>query len=209
MCDALRKCVAHCLFINMARRKTSFLPNNYYHVYNRGVNHTPIFKTDDNYVFLLHRIKEYSEKYRISMIAYCLMPNHYHMLVRQDSEHSLSVFIQAVFNSYTKAFNKAFDRTGTLFEGPFQAIHIDNDSYLIHLCRYIHRNPLEAKLVSNPGEWLYSNYPEWLTRRSGFLVDNLFVREHFPSPREYEQFVIDYEPPQDLKKAISKLTLEN
>ncbi|MFQ5614285.1 MAG: transposase, partial [Anaerolineae bacterium] len=194
--------------IPMARRKVIFLPGHYYHVYNRGVNRERIFRSEDNYLFLLRRVKTCAVEFSITVIAYCLMPNHYHFLLRQEGEHTISNFMQAVFNSYTKAFNKAVDRQGTLFEGPFQAAYVDDDAYLIHLCRYIHRNPLEAGLVSEPGQWPYSNYLEWVGRRNGSLVDREFVRAHFPRPGEYEQFVLDYTPPQDIADAIRNLALE-
>jgi len=192
----------------MARRKVTFAPDHYYHVYNRGANREDIFRVEDNYLFLLRRVKDCVSAFQVSVIAYCLMPNHYHFLLRQDGEQPISDFVQAIFNSYTKAFNKAFDRTGTLLEGPFCAIHVDEDVYLLHLCRYIHRNPLEAGLVSHPAEWPFSNYLEWVGQREGSLVDRAFVREHFPEPGEYERFVMDYAPSREIAQAVRELSLE-
>ena len=130
----------------MGRRKTTFLPGHYYHVYNRGVNREAIFRNRENYLFLLRRLKECADKFCITLIAYCLMPNHYHFLLRQDGEASISDFVQAIFNSYTKAFNKMYTRSGTLFEGAFKSILVDSDEYLVHLCRYIHRNPIDTNV---------------------------------------------------------------
>jgi len=192
----------------MARRKVEFLPGYYYHVYNRGVGRQPIFHTEDNYTFLLRRVKTHVDRLSISVITHCLMPNHYHFLLRQDGEQTISDLMQAIFNSYTKAINRRFHRTGTLFEGPFQAIQVDREKHLIHLCRYIHRNPLEAALVSHPGEWPFSNYLEWVGQRSGSLVDREFVRAWFPTPADYERFVMDYEPPPAIAQAIQRLALE-
>jgi REP element-mobilizing transposase RayT len=192
----------------MARRKLSFVAGQYYHIYNRGANRERIFRIEDNYIFLLRRLKEHIIKTQISVIAYCLMPNHFHFLFRQDGAVSISQLMQAVFNSYTKAFNKAFDRSGTLFEGPFEAILIDRNDHLIHLCRYIHRNPLDAGLVSHPGQWLYSNYLEWVEERAGTLLDRGFVRDLFPDPKGYERFVLEYIPPKDTDRSVKKLTLE-
>jgi len=192
----------------MARREVTFLPGQYYHVYNRGVNHQDIFRNGDNYRFLLGRVKKYILPNHLAMIAYCLMPNHYHFLLRQDGEIPISTFIQAVFNSYTKAFNHAFVRTGTLFEGPFRAIAIEKYEYLLHLCRYIHRNPLEAGLVNHPVGWQYSNYLEWVGKRAGTLVDMDFVNENYPNPEEYEEFVIDYEPPEKIKSPLKVLMFD-
>jgi putative transposase len=192
----------------MARRKVSFLPGHYYHIYNRGANREQIFRNEENYVFLLRKIKSYASELSITIIAYCMMPNHYHFLVRQEAETPLCQFIQAVFNSYTKAFNKAFGRSGTLFEGPFQAIHIEQESHLLHLCRYIHRNPLDAGLVTDPGEWPFSNYLEWIGRRTGSLVDRNFVQEHFPSSERYGNFVNDHCQSTKITEIIRKFGLD-
>ena len=193
---------------NMARRKITYFPGNYYHIFNRGVNREPIFKNPDNYIFLLQRIGQYALSFQVSIIAYCLMPNHYHLLLRQDGDQLIANFIQAVFNSYSKAFNKAFRRTGRLFESPYRVIQINDSTYLIHLCRYIHRNPLEAKLVHNLIDWPYSNYPEWIGKRSGKLVDREFVSEFFPNISDYYRFVIEYTPPAEIEKELEKLSLE-
>jgi putative transposase len=192
----------------MSKREVVFLPDQYYHIYNRGANRDLIFRCDDNYLFLLKRIKQYVAEYEIAMISYCLMPNHYHFVLRQGSEKQISAFIQAVFNSYTKAFNKMYERTGTLFEERFRAIAIERFDYLLHLCRYVHRNPLEAGLVKHPGQWQFSNYLEWIGQRKGTLVDKEFVHENFPDPSEYEEFVMTYIPPEKINKSLQKLTFE-
>lgn len=189
-------------------RKVRFVQGHYYHVYNRGADRGAIFYTPDNYLFLLRRVKEYAARIEISVIAYCLMPNHYHFLLRQNGPHPVSAFVQAVFNSYTKAFNKMFGRSGTLFEGPFRAIPVEQDGYLIHLCRYIHRNPVEAGLVEHPAQWPFSNYREWVGERNGTLVDGALVREWFPSPGEYEQFVLSCAPSAEIEAAIRQFQLE-
>jgi len=173
------------------KRRTQFHPGNYYHIYNRGANRQNIFREADNYHFLLKRIGRAVNEMAVSIIAYCLMPNHYHFLLRQNSDDSISDMIQGIFNSYSKAFNKKYNRSGTLFEGPFQSIHVDKENYLIYLCRYIHRNPMEAGLVSQPERWPYSNYLEWIEARAGKLVDPDFVRSYFKTPDEYIDFVQD------------------
>jgi REP element-mobilizing transposase RayT len=192
----------------MARREVAFLSGQYYHVFNRGVNHQDVFHTEENYCFLLKRVKKYAPSNQVAIIAYCLMPNHYHFLLRQDGEFPISDFVQAVFNSYAKAFNRAFARTGTLFEGPFRAIVVEKYEYLLYLCRYIHRNPLEAGLVHHPAEWRFSNYLEWIGKRAGTLVDMDFVKDNYPNPDEYEEFVMTYTPPADTEKELRKIIFE-
>jgi len=186
----------------MARRNVPFLPNQYYHIYNRGAHRVDIFRNDTDYIFLLKLVKKQAEKCAISVIAYCLMHNHYHFLLRQNSDIQISKFMQAVFNVYTKAFNSKYQHSGTLFEGPFRAIHIDRTEYLLHLCRYIHRNPLEAGIVVLPEQWHYSNYSEFIGQRDGILIDRDFVKENFGSPESYREFVIEYVPPEKAQKEL-------
>ena len=192
----------------MSKRDVVFLPGQYYHIYNRGANRELIFREPQNYLFLLKKIKQYAVQYQIAIIAYCLMPNHYHFLLRQDGETLVSVFMQAVFNSYTKAFNKKYARTGTLFEERFRAIAVAQYDYLLHLCRYIHSNPVNGGLTKDPGEWPFSNYLEWVGRRSGTLFDSVFVAENFPNPAEYEMFVTNHVPPATLAEEIKKFLLD-
>jgi REP element-mobilizing transposase RayT len=112
-------------------------------------------------------------------------------LVRQDGEQPAGRLAQRVFNSYTKAYNKRYDRSGTLFEGPYKVLQIKDHAHLLHLCRYIHANPVVHGLVGQVEEWAYSNYPEWVELREGTLVDRAFVQEHF-TRESYEAFVQAY-----------------
>ncbi len=186
----------------MARRKTLFLPNNYYHIYNRGAHKTNIFRNDRDYVFLLKLVKEQAKKCDITVIAYCLMDNHYHFILRQNEDIEIGQFMQAIFNIYTKAFNDKYKQSGTLFEGPFKSIHIDRSEYLLHLCRYIHRNPLEASMVVRPEQWHYSNYAEFIGKRKGILVDKDFVKINFGTSEAYEDFVMNYITPEKTQREL-------
>lgn len=174
----------------MARRNVPFIQNSYYHIYNRGAHRMEIFRTSGDYLFLLKLLKKQCIEYNISVLAYCLMPNHYHFLLRQDSDRPISDFMQAVFNIYSKAFNTKHLHSGTLFEGPFKAILVDKTEYLLHLCRYIHRNPINAGLVSDLTYWEYSNYLEFIGKRSGTLINKEFVSQNFGAIAEYEKFVL-------------------
>jgi putative transposase len=175
----------------MPYRGDVFVPDHYYHIYNRGAGKEPIFFNPGNYEYLLRLIKKYRRQYGVAVIAYCLMPNHYHFLLRQESEHPLSKFINVLFNAYVQAVNRQQGRKGALFEGRFRHVWVEREDYLIHLCRYIHLNPVKANLVSDPGDWPYSNYPEWLGQRGGTLKDETFIRARFPTPEAYQQFVAD------------------
>ena len=166
------------------------LAGHHYHVYNRGCNRQRIFANEENYLFLLRRAKAFLAHYPLAVIAHCLMPNHYHFLLRPEEDGALSPFIQRLFNSYTQAFNRQQGRSGTLFEGRAKSVLVDKDEYIIHLCRYIHLNPVEAGLVSYPEEWPYSSYLEWVERREGTLVDRALVRQYFPTGADYKAFVM-------------------
>jgi REP element-mobilizing transposase RayT len=176
----------------MPQRTTDFAPGQFYHIYNRGAGKQDIFREQENYHYLLRSIRRYTKQLHLSPIAYCLMPNHYHLLLRQDGDEPAGQLAWLTFNKYTKAFNKRYGRTGTLFEGRYQSIHVDGTDYLLHLCRYIHANPVKAGLVSRPEEWPFSNYLEWVGLRDGVLVDRQFVEETFPRREDYRRFVIDY-----------------
>jgi putative transposase len=136
------------------------------------------------------------------VIAYCLISNHYHFILRQNAQAKISDFMQAVFYNYSISFNQIHGHSGTLFEGPFRAILIEKNEYLLHLCRYIHRNPLEAGMVVKPEQWQYSNYAEFVGKRKGTLVDHEFVKMNFGSDSAYEDFVMNYVPPEKIQKEL-------
>ncbi len=93
-----------------------------------------------------------------------------------------------------------YGRNGTMFEGRFKDVHVDKSEYALHLCRYIHRNPIDGKkpLVKNIEGWPYSNYLEWIGKRAGKFVDREFVEAYFETTELYQKFVLDYTPPKKL-----------
>ena len=186
----------------MRPRRPPYLPGHYYHIYNRGAHKASIFHEADNYLFVLRKMKQYLRELALSIIAYCLMPNHYHYLVRQDGEQPAGLLPQRVFNSYSKAYNKRYAHSGTLFQGPYEVILVDKTDYLLHLCRYIHANPVKDGLVTNLEAWPYTNYAEWIGARPGSLVDSQFVQSYFPNPADYTAFVMDYLKTRDLPADI-------
>ena len=188
----------------MPYRGDVFASGHYYHIYNRGVGRGPIFFSPENYEYCLRLLKRYYRRYGASVTAYCLMPNHYHFLLRQESDVPLSKFINVLFNAYVQAVNRQRGRTGTLFEGRFRHAWVDCEEYLVHLCRYIHLNPVRANLVSKPEDWPYSNCLEWFGEREGTLKDAKFVLEHFSSSEDYRQFVADYEDEMRVRAQIEQ-----
>jgi len=207
-----------------------FLPDQYYHFYNRGNNRQAVFFERDNYLYFLKGIRKYLCGY-VDVLAYCLMPTHYHILVRikplpqqQTSEvfktsevlaaetsRQVSLAMQKFGISYTKAINKRFGRVGALFQGQFQGKPIQTYEHLLTLCVYIHANPVKDGLVASPEDWEYSNYLDWIDLRSGILVNRDFIQEHFGTPAEYKSQVMDYLRTRSLPEDISKFLqdLEN
>jgi REP element-mobilizing transposase RayT len=162
------------------------------HFYNRGAHRVSIFREPDNYRFVTRKIERYSRQYKLKVIAYCLLPNHYHFLVRQDGEFRAGMLPQYVFNSYSKAYNRRYNHSGTLFEGNYKVKPVEDESYLHTLCYYIHANPVLHRITRKLLDWPYSNYPEWMGIRNGTLVDPEFIEIYFQTPALYRAQLNDY-----------------
>lgn len=187
----------------MSKRNVEFTTGAYYHLYNRGADRRKIFYEEADYLNVIRRMKSYAEKYDFSIIAYCLMPNHYHWLVRQNGDVEARLLAQRVFNGYSKWFNTKYERTGTLFEGRFKAKLVGDEAYLSDLCRYIHANPLRDSVVFDLSLWPYSNYHEWMGVRSGTLIDLDFVNARFPDRTAYRDSIVRYVLTHDLPEALA------
>jgi len=142
----------------MPRRRIPFRSNHFYHIYNRGINQDLIFFSPDNYHYFQRLLRRNIRRYHIAVVAYCLLPNHYHFLLKPRKDNNLSQFMNSLFGSYTQAVNKQQGRLGPLFQGRFHAILVDKEEYLIHLARYIHLNPVISELSNAVHEWLFLNY---------------------------------------------------
>jgi REP element-mobilizing transposase RayT len=185
----------------MPRRDIQLCTGEFYHLYNRGHNRERIFFERENYLFFLQRLRQHLLPV-LDVVAYCLMPTHYHLLVQiKTSEVSqtseVSVVAKAMMRlsvSYTKAMNKRYDRVGALFQGAFQAKRVDSDAYLAHLSRYIHLNPMLAGYGASPEEWEFSSYAEYLGLRHGSLPVPDIVLAQFPTRKAYQAFVEEYNP---------------
>jgi REP element-mobilizing transposase RayT len=165
----------------------------YFHIYNRGVNRSTLFFDDDNYLFFLNRLSAYHTNSEIDIVAFCLMPNHIHLLLRQNEPGAISQYMGRVCKSYAQAINKRMSRSGHLFEGKYKSKLIDDISYLNHLSRYIHRNPVRAKLVMEPSEWKYSSYYVYLTQKTmGVPVNSQLILQYFKDGDDYKDFVESY-----------------
>ncbi|MFN8445022.1 MAG: transposase [Caldilineaceae bacterium] len=176
----------------MPRRAIPFAQGQYYHIYNRGASRRSIFLSDADYRKCISTMKKVATECKLSMIAYCLLPNHYHWFVRQDGEVAANQLPKRVFGSYSQAFNLKYQGSGTLFEDRFKVRIVTSDEYLRHLCLYIHGNPVKDRFALAPELWPYSNYLDWIGVRNGELVDHAFIQTFFPDLEQYKKKLLDY-----------------
>lgn len=170
----------------------NYFKNTYHHLYNRGANKAKIFFERENYLYFLRRMKFYSNKYQIKILCYCLMPNHFHIFLKQTKdEFPVSIFISTLLNSYVKSFNKKYGHTGTLFESKTKSKIIDDESYFTWVIKYILENPLKANLVDNILEWEFSNARDLIGSRNGNLTDIKYVESFFQSKNNMISFLMD------------------
>ena len=178
----------------MPGRSIPLVTNQIYHVINRGVASQPIFYHQRDYARALETILYYQQqnpplrysfflrlpaqqkrnlltkpigkgKLLVEIIAYCLMPNHLHLLLKQLEENGISIFMSNLTNSYTRFFNTKRKRKGPLFQGKFKAVRIETDGQLVHVSRYIHLNPYTSFVLKSLEElesYPYSSLPEYL-----------------------------------------------
>ena len=164
----------------------------FYHLYNRGCNKELIFKEKSDYENLIQKIIKSDFNNFLNIISYCLMPNHYHFLLHQKTEKSISDWIRHIFNGYTQYFNHKYSRSGTLFEVRVKSKIITDEKYLVRLSLYIHHNPVAANLVSKPEDWEFSNYRDWIGLINSKLYDYKFIRDNFDSNNDYFEIMKDY-----------------
>jgi putative transposase len=192
-------------------RKLIFASGEYYHLFNRGVDKRKVFLGRVDYVRFIRTIhnlmtsgsaseslklnQSLALNKKIKLIGYCLMPNHYHMLVKQLDEDGVTEFMHKLDTSYTKYFNLNTHRTGRLFEYTFKATHIETDEEFIHVIRYIHLNPLVSGIIKDLRKYKWSSYLDLIGERDGKLCDRSEVLGQFSginTSKSYEKFVLDY-----------------
>lgn len=213
----------------MPYRLTPFQTGSYYHIFNRGVEKRKIFTASEDYARFLETIyfyrfsgpkpklstrkrfktKEfYNNPKIVEVICYCLMPNHFHLLLKQVIDNGIHEFMSKVSNSYTKYFNTKRNRVGPLLQGQFKAVLIETDEQLTHVSRYIHLNPYVAELTKELENFEYSSYPEFVGLRNNTLSNPQSILNFFSETNSYKDFVRDYESyATDLRK-IEHLLLE-
>ena len=201
--------------------------NGFYHIYNRGVNKQEIYNTSKDYSVFLSYLKEALSpipKIRdvqtfeveingvsfikpkrqpknfvgeIDLIAYALMPNHFHLLIKQNKKESMESFIKSIATRYSMYFNKVYDRVGPLFQGVYKAVQIENENYLLHLSRYIHLNPKDnfpnlASAYSSYADYIGVKNTLWINSKPVLDYFNTRVNPEFKKINNYRDFVEKY-----------------
>lgn len=187
--------------------------NTYYHVYNRGVDKRIIFSDRSDYqkfigylkfylspidlqgqtlkVFPSRKLRNYCET--ISLLAYCLMPNHFHLLIHQTDARVIAEFMKSLLTKYSINFNKKIGRTGPLFQGRYRAVEVTSEEQLTYLTKYIHRNPIDILPSRTDLEgYKYSSYGNYLKKFNQPWVKTDDVLEYFKSS-SYKEFVEESE----------------
>lgn len=223
----------------MPVRIVPLVSGEFYHIYNRGVARQPVFlnKRDyerfiftlSYYMFLNPKVKlsrllqlpqdvrknyivelERKGKKLVEIVSFVLMPNHFHLLLKQTLDSGISTFMRLAINSWTRYFNTKHNRPGALFQGAFKAIHIESNEQLIHLSRYIHLNPLISFIVKEKDFLTYpwSSLPDYLVGKSSFIELGT-VLDQFSSLGFYRKFVLGQVDYAKKLGEIKHLMLEN
>lgn len=193
-----------------------FVSGECYHVFNRGVAKGDIFKDENDYASFLERIRlilgfknpiihrVYNSSFRprpikikpfpensFEIISFCFMPNHFHLIIRQNGKTSISKFISKLCTSYSMYFNKKYERTGGLFQDIFKAVNVPKNNYLLWLSAYIHQNPAVAGLVFDLKRWKWSSYNEYMNPEGENQICNKsLILEQFKDGEEgYLKFI--------------------
>ncbi|WP_345072094.1 transposase [Hymenobacter fastidiosus] len=152
-----------------------FVPHQPYHVYSRGNNRELIFFEPGNYLYFLRKLRQQVMPHA-QVLAYCLMPNHFHLLLcpsaTAQATHPLNVALGTALSSYTQGVNRDRQRTGALFQAKTKAQALESNENYLRICfHYIHQNPVRAGLVSRLEDWPYSSYRDYAGLRNGTLCN--------------------------------------
>lgn len=198
----------------MPYRLIPFINEHYYHVFNRGVEKRKIFLDESDYKRFLQtlyyyqfsgpkprfsthkrfRLQDFNKNPKIvELTSYCLMPNHFHLLIKQIKNNGVQEIVRKVINSYTKYFNTRYKRVGHLFQGTFKAVPVETDEQLIHLSRYIHLNPYVDGLVKDVESFPYSSYFDLVREKENDFSNPRFILNFFKSIKDYQKFIEDHQ----------------
>ena len=166
-----------------------------YHVMLRGINKQRIFHDGQDHQTFLEGMQKYKNLSHFELFAWCLMPNHLHLLLRESAEgEPIDKIMRRLGTWYVYRYNRRYERSGPLFEGRYKSEAVEDDNYFLTVLRYIHRNPINAGIVASPALYPYSSYSAYLADGTGGLADTqtllaLISRDEFAAWHEQEDKV--------------------
>ncbi len=192
----------------MARPLRIEYPGAWYHIMNRGRRFEKIFIEKDDYQMFLTLLKETSEIWKVLIAAYCLMPNHYHLLI-QTPEANIAKVMRQINGIYTQRINRKYSYDGSLFRGRYKSILVSEDSYLLALVRYIHRNPIKAGIVDDLEDYVWSSHAgylsaakkwEWLHKK--FILS--MISPNMKEWRKHYRLFMNIEEDEEIEKIFER-----
>jgi len=169
-----KKLIIYIIFI-MPRYPRLTAPHVFYHIFNRGIEKRDIFREEKDYLKFSEYLIKYQKKFDWIIYCYCLMPNHFHLLI-QTGKHPLANIMRSLQTAYGVFFNKKYQRVGPVFCGRYKSIICQKGEYFLQVSKYIHLNPVKSNLSSTPLDYLYSSYQEYIRGRNTFLGKNIIDR---------------------------------
>lgn len=194
----------------MARRKRLFIPGIPTHVYQRGNNKIPIFFSEKDYSLFLNMLQEAKVKHPCLIYGYCLMPNHFHLLIEPEEKNNISLLMKFLGAKYVHYINKIHSRTGTLWEGRFKCSLVDREAYFLTCLRYIELNPIRAGLVKSLALYKWSSYRARALGEKSKVLDLSkwyfdLGNDSFERQNRYKEFFRDYTIPEPAHLLIKEM----
>lgn len=187
----------------MPRTARFIIDNACYHIITRGNNRQKLFRDQQDFTYLLGLLLEAKDKFQFDLFHYCLMSNHFHLLLRITKASDLAKLLKSIKLSYSFYFRKKYTVSGYLFEGRYKSLLIEKDAYLLDCGRYIERNPLRAKIVRKLEDYPYSSYCFYaLGKRDCFITEDILYKDLGRTPKErqaaYRKYVAEDRPYEEI-----------
>ncbi len=173
----------------MRVRQVQFSKGSFYHLYNHSAKGELLFRDSQDYDMCLTLFSKYISKDFYELGAYCLMPNHYHMLIRQLTTAPVTEPFFQIWQRYSRYYNKKYAQFGSIFCEKLQHVWINNELHLQALSAYIHLNPVKARLVTSPELWLYSDFLDWIGQRTSKLFNPALRDVYYRNSAEYQDLI--------------------
>lgn len=177
---------------NIGRKEREWYPGAIYHLMERGIRRLEIFKEEMDYEIFLIILKKVTEEYEAKVHAYCLMTNHVHLLI-ETSNYEIGKIMQKIAGDYAKTYNQKYGYRGHLFEDRYKSCLVKEDAYFLQTSRYIHLNPVKAKMAAHPEDYKWSSYRAMLALKDDGITERNRTLSYFKnqSVLRYREFVED------------------